>query len=615
MLFDPFFGLRVADKYTLRPKKSDDGASRSGAVPRSAAGFQTVGERSRIMQLRTVLSKDIAAVLSLAAIWVLAEALIHPAGEFPLNDDWSYTLSLQQWYDSHHYHLLGWTSMPLISQLTWGLVFCKIFGFSFTVLRYSTLVLGLAGGIGAYFLAREFTANKGVCLLAASILLLNPIYLNLSNTFMTDVPFTSFVIFSLLFFVKGLRQDKTAYYIQGFLFVLVATLLRQLGLLVACAFSAALLMKHGFSRRSLLIAALSVGLPLGIYLLYNHWLKAQHDYPIKYDEGFRRIKNNLFSKDHSTVKYLLRQALNIFLYTGAFIFPFIFVTGWRTVWRHRRSPAFFACLAAMAAVGIYCLVHRNNISLMGNIMNPYGLGVVDLRDGAILQPGNLHPLPSILWHLLCVAGIIGGGFLLWALVQGVRRIFDKDNAAVLFLIGFAALYCLVMLVGGTYDRYLIPLIPVSIVLLQAAMPSDAGAQESAGELRKRSFPSRIRVYAALAFLLAGAWFSIAGTANYLAWNRARWDGLHYLLDEKGIPSTKIDGGFAFNGYYGYNDNDISSLKDHPSPAKKSWWWVQDDAYVLAFGPIKGYSVLRTYPCAGTLFPASMESIYVLKRID
>jgi len=92
------------------------------------AGARVIGERYRSIQLRSVLSTDGAAVMSLAVIWAFAELLIRPYGEFPLNDDWSYTLSLQQWYSTHHYHLTGWTSMPLLTQLAWGMAFCKVFG-------------------------------------------------------------------------------------------------------------------------------------------------------------------------------------------------------------------------------------------------------------------------------------------------------------------------------------------------------------------------------------------------------------------------------------------------------------------------------------------------------
>ncbi|HVU56173.1 MAG TPA: glycosyltransferase family 39 protein [Puia sp.] len=557
------------------------------------------------MHWRTVLSKDSTVVLSMTAVWVLVELLIHPSGEFPLNDDWSYTRSLQQWYELHQYHLIGWTSMPLAAQLVWGMLFCKIFGFSFTVLRYSTLVLGWIGGIGTYFLSREFSDNKGACFFTALLLMLNPIYLNMSNTFMTDVPFTCFLILSILFFVRGLRQDKLTYVIQGIFFVLIATMIRQLGLLVAGAFSLVLLMKGDFTKRSFFISALATGLPLGVYLLYNHWLATQHIYPVKYDEGFRRIKYNLFGGDHSAVKYLLRQALNIFVYAGFFIFPLVFRASRTAIWKSRRSPAFLSCIIVMAGIGIYCLVHRNNIPLMGNIMNPYGIGPVDLRDTTLLRLDHIRPLPAIVWQLLCLTGIIGGGVLLWAMIHSIRNVQRNDRPALWFLLLFTVVYCLVMLAGGSYDRYLIPLIPALSVLLLTGLAE----QDNKAPVVKRTFGR----YAAIFFLLVGAWFSIAGTANYLSWNRARWDGLSFLTYEAGIPPSRIDGGFEFNGYYNYNDDDITALKEKADPTQKSWWWVRDDEYMITFGPVKGYTVLKTFPCRHIFFPFSSKSIFVLKR--
>lgn len=572
------------------------------------AGPRTIGARYRLMHLRAVLSKDSTAVLTLTAIWVFVELLIHPAGEFPLNDDWSYTRSLQQWYAMHHYNLLGWTSMPLAAHLVWGMVFCKIFGFSFTVLRYSTLVLGCIGGIGAYFLSREFSENKAACFFTALILLLNPIYLNLSNTFMTDVPFTSFLILSILFFVKGLRQGRLTYIIQGIFFILVATMIRQLGLLAAGAFSLALLIKDGFTKRSLFLSVLATGLPLAVYFLYNHWLGTQHIYPVKYDEGFHRIQHNLFGEDHSTFKYLLRQALNIFVYTGFFIFPLIFRAGRTAIWRSRRSPAFLICAVVMAGIGAYCLVHRNNIPLMGNVMNPYGIGPVDMRDVTILRLDHIPPLPAIVWQMLCLAGIIGGGVLLWAMIDSIRNVQGNDRPLLWFLLCFAIAYCLVMLVGGGYDRYLIPLIPVLSVLMLTGLP-EQGEDDPASKMNRQ-----LGRCAAVFFFLVGAWFSVAGTTNYLSWNKARWNALRYLTYEAGIPPTRIDGGFEFNGYYNYNDEDITYLKEKADPTKKSWWWVQDDEYMITFGPVKGYAILKTFPCHHTFFPFLSENIFVLKRM-
>jgi hypothetical protein len=597
------------------------------------AGIRMAGEKFRLLHRRTAVSRDSTAVLSLTVVWLFVELLIHPAGEFPLNDDWSYTRSLQQWFDLHHYHLLGWTSMPLAAHLVWGMLFCKIFGFSFTVLRYSTVVLGCLGGIGAYFLSREFSENKAACFFTALLLLLNPIYLNLSNTFMTDVPFTSFLILSILFFVKGLRQDKLSYIFQGIFFILIATMIRQLGLLAAGAFSLALLIKNGPDKRSLILSVLATGVPLCVYFLYNHWLNAQHIYPVKYDEGLRRIQHNLFGTDHSTFKYLLRQALNIFVYAGFFTFPLIFRARWFPNWRKRRSPSFLICIVVMAGIGIYCLVHRNNIPLMGNIMNPFGIGPVELRDITVLRMDHIQKLPAIVWQLLCLVGIVGGGVLLWAMMNSIRHVQKNDRPLLWFLLCFAIAYCFVMLVGGTYDRYLIPLIPVLSVLMLTGLPErepvDRGQATGkqagrfvrlfSGHLDGRS-SDRVAAgssgrYAAAFFFLVGAWFSIAGTSNYLSWNRTRWNALRYLTYDNGVPPSRIDGGFEFNGYYNYNDEDISGLKEKADPTKKSWWWVKDDTYMVTFGPVEGYTVLKTFPCRRTLLPffSSSENVFVLKK--
>lgn len=243
---------------------------------------------------------------------------------------------------------------------------------------------------------------------------------------------------------------------------------------------------------------------------------------------------------------------------------------------------------------------------MGNVMNPYGIGPVDLRDVTVLRMEHLHLLPAIVWQLLCLAGIIGGGVLLWAMIHSFGNLQRSDRPSLYFLLIFVVLYFLVMLAGGTYDRYLIPLIPALSVLLLTGLAK----QDDPAPVMSR----RLGGYAAVFFFMVGAWFSVSGTTNYLSWNRARWNGLRYLIYETGIPPTRIDGGFEFNGYYSYNDDDVTYLKEKADPAKKSWWWVHDDAYMIAFGPVKGYTVLKTFPCLHTFFPfSSSKNIFVLKR--
>ena len=555
-------------------------------------------------------------VVLLIMIFVIAECIINPIGEFPLNDDWSYTRSLQHLYETHQLRLEGFTSMPLIGQLLWALLFCKIFGFSFTVLRLSTLVLSLAGVIAGYFLIRELSGKEKVAFAGALILMFNPIYLNLSNTFMTDVPFMTMLLFALYFFVRALKQERAVFIAAGVFFVLAATMIRQLGLLAALSFSFCYLYSGGFKKARWLPAIMALGIPAGVYLLFNEWLKRNTGVPVMYHEGTKQILFNLFYADYSTPVFLVKQVFNIFMYTGFFIFPWIFLFD-----RRKMSPGagklLYYCGFFLLIAGGYFLVFRRLMPYTGNIMSGYGLGIVALRDVMILKTANLALLPQAVFIGVTLAGATGAGLLLFVLVRYWKKAESVQPAGkkavgilrrlapslkgmpveVLLLLLFLLLYLFVMVVGGSFDRYLVAVIPVCSALIIYKMGD--------------RFSSSGRHFGlVMGVLVVYGIFSISLTGEYLSWNRARWDAIRSLTVGEGVAPEKIDGGFEFNGYYLY---DGSVMKLEEDPAKKSWWWVQDDAYQLAFGPLEGYTVLKTFPCQSSLFPFSSEDIFVLKR--
>jgi hypothetical protein len=100
---------------------------------------------------------------------------------------------------------------------------------------------------------------------------------------------------------------------------------------------------------------------------------------------------------------------------------------------------------------------------------------------------------------------------------------------------------------------------------------------------------------------------VAATHDYLSWNRARWLALRHLTEENGVPPREIDGGFEFNGLYAYDP-------EYRRRPPKSFWWVQDDKYVLSFGPLPGYEVAERYPYESWL-PLRTGTIFVLRRLD
>ena len=96
-------------------------------------------------------------------------------------------------------------------------------------------------------LLRLFKAGAAEALWATLTVVFNPLFLSQSFTYMTDVTFTSMMIFSVLFLAVGMESRKTYVIALGLVFALLAILTRQLGIVIPAAF---VLMCFVASRRA-----------------------------------------------------------------------------------------------------------------------------------------------------------------------------------------------------------------------------------------------------------------------------------------------------------------------------------------------------------------------------
>ena len=134
---------------------------------------------------------DYFALLGLTGIWVLIALLLGIDGEFPLNDDWAYAWTTDHAMETGTFVRHDFTYIPAYTNVGIGMLFSAIFGPSAETLRASGVFMGWLGVLGAYLLCRVVGARRGPSILGALVTGLNPVYLNLSFTFMTDVPFTT----------------------------------------------------------------------------------------------------------------------------------------------------------------------------------------------------------------------------------------------------------------------------------------------------------------------------------------------------------------------------------------------------------------------------------------
>jgi hypothetical protein len=100
-------------------------------------------------------------------------------------------------------------------------------------------------------------------------------------------------------------------------------------------------------------------------------------------------------------------------------------------------------------------------------------------------------------------------------------------------------------------------------------------------------------------------YAVGGTHDYLAWNRARYQAYQELNEDQGVPITSIDAGFELNAW---NYDGVAPTGGNG----RSWWFVTDDEFIIAFVKPPGYEVVAAYPFR-PLLPGPFDTVYTYRR--
>lgn len=546
--------------------------------------------------------------LLIISLWLVSLCIVNPIGDFPLNDDWSYGLTVKRLINDGDFHPLGWTGAPLLSNVLWGALFCIPAGFSFTALRLSTLAISLAGVFGIYFLLRELRQPRWLAVVAALTVCFNPVYYALSNTFMTDVFYTAVSAIAVHFFVRNLKDGMDADWVAGTVLVVVATLSRQLAVSIPMAFAVSLLLKNGIAGRNVLRAAVPLLFSVGSLVVFGKWLEASGRMPTQYN-----VKSEMLVKALATPQKLpITLIANTYIglqYLGLFLMP-VLVFQSVGLLRTRRNQTLAIFIVSLAILcGLYVKLassfgHYLAMPILGNIMIKSGIGALTLRDEYVLHLGHVPELPSGFWAGVTAVSLSGAVLLTTTVGVGVANMIPKlklgklagNEAVSVFLLSSMLIYFLPISLAGFFDRYLIPEMPLTIACIASFLSCHSSSSEAK--------PIGVR-FVAVAFLAALGLFAVCGTRDYLEWNRLRWQALHGLLDGQSVEAEQIDGGLEFSGLYFY---------DLTSPKLDSLWWVRDGTYLIGFGEVPGFAIVKEYRYNNWMPPGDGK-IVVQKRED
>lgn len=502
--------------------------------------------------------------LVILIIWLLLILIINPIGDFPLNDDWCYGKSVKTLTEEGYLKLYNWGEMTLVGHVYWGYFFTKIFGFSFTVLRWSTLVMGFFTLIGIYELCKLANLSRWVIWVAVLLCMMNPIFLSLSFSFMTDIPFYCVTIWAFYFFAKALQTNEWTPIIFAILFCCWTFLIRQLAWVFPVVWFITVLLVKKRTLQNILKAIAPLVVLFLFSLVFNYIMESNDLLQQRYNSKFNLLISNIVNVNFSIVMDSISYFCRSMAYLGFLLLPIHLLYFKRYVFRtHFVLIAFWTVFVAY-----FLLKTGRALPSLDNIWIDFGVGPTTLQDHAGNFTTSPDPrAPKLLWQIITIIGV----FSSVTLIAHIRRLFFvtykkiKVSSLVVFAFIFSIVYLAPFLIVGVYDRYLLPLFPIVIVFL--------GTNSSIK-------PTKRLQYITYGYIALFTLFSVCAVHDHLSWNRVRWQALDELTET--IPKNQIQGGVEYVTWNFFSED------------QEKWWENVTPVYTLVFKPSKDQKIIQEY---------------------
>ncbi|MCB1060660.1 MAG: glycosyltransferase family 39 protein [Calditrichaeota bacterium] len=554
----------------------------------------------------TSLRRDSGRILDyvlLTAMWAVMTWIANPIANIPLNDDWTYAVSVKALVeDGRFFFLTEWANKTLVAHVLWGALFCLPFGFSYNALRVSQLAAGLIGIFALYKLCLELGASRRVALLCAATLLANPLYFQIANSFMTDIDFTAFTTLAVLWIVRGLFRRASAWTITGWTLLVLTVWVRELAAMIPAGYAAFKVYVEGF-RRSAIAKAILPGIVILILLIIHQKVMVEWlGFPNLDNPRTNAGANKLMEKPLRFFMNIPGRTVHLFLYIGLYSLPFVPWMRTKTENRHAHKVGVIAATAFAVLMVIGMFMRGMIMPLLNNSLGSIGLGPFTLRDAFLLHLPNLPTGPVWPWVIVTLVGLWAGAkvvqfvvtLLFDVCVKSKEKRAEPRRALTFFLLAATAFYSLLMVTSGFYDRYLLIYIPMTAALFA---------------LNSENVVNHVKSLTVFSYVVIG-FFCIYGalsTHDYISWNRVRWELVGKLTNQMGVTPQQLDGGYEVNG-------SLNFLQEKTMSDDKSWWWVTDDEYMITFGAVPGYEIIEKRPFPNYMF-GDDASVCILKRVE
>jgi 4-amino-4-deoxy-L-arabinose transferase-like glycosyltransferase len=515
-------------------------------------------------------------------IFVVCEIIVNPIGEFPLNDDWSYSKSVNFALQGT-YTIGDFGAMTLFTHLLWGTLFTKIFGFSFTVLRFSTLISSI---IGLFFMNKliiKITKSQWLAFFSCLLLLLNPLYFSLANTYMTDVNFTTLFILSCYFAFSFFETKREVYILYFFFSSSALVLIRQFGIILPICFFIACFILQEKRGRYLIFSAIVTGLIFTTLKLYEIFLKETLSPGSAYTfSGSIDLFSLTFWENFSSNLALRYKVILIHILLYGFPLATVFIVS-----IIKSVNKIYMIIVSLVSVCVVYFVLKDELFPFHNIFTNMSIGPETFYEGkGHTYSENFARICEVIKIVFCSTTVL---VLFLALSVRVKsnKLAMKNAPEVLFLLCLLGSYIFMILITQRdvyFDRYHLPLIIVVIFFMSYIL---------------NAFKPDFRFI--ILPLICFFYVSVFGTKDYLKLNRTRWEAYYFIKKNANTTAGKINGGFEVNSW---------------DDGKNNWWADYNNLnnydYLIQFKKEDGFKLLRSYTFQ-RYFPFKKDTVNLFMR--
>ncbi len=430
-------------------------------------------------------------------VWTARQIVQHPADFYGFQVNW-------YGYEMPMYHV---TKNPPLTSYFMALV-GSWFGFGEVSLHMAFLFFAVAATVGIYVLARELCPQP---LTAALSSVLAPAFLVSSSTVMCDVPMLAFWIWSVVFWISGLKENRLFYLFISATLICLSTLNKYFGIaLVPLLFVYSLAEKRSLGRWAFfLVLPLAVA---GLYELSTHML---------YGRGLfsEAVSYASFHGSQKNIQPFSQAVMGLSFMGGGFLTALFFIP--------------YLCSRRVAAAGLVLtaaifLVLSYGVPKIGDV--PLREAMSGIRYGLVAQ--------------ISVAVIVGLGILVIATADLVE---NRNSVSLLLFLWMLGTFIFAAFINWTINiRSILPMAPaVGILLMRRIQSGRADAL-----LKSRApLPFLLLASALLVFLVTWADASLANTARSAAveitkkyggqsrplWFEGHWGFQYYMQLHGGTP--------------------------------------------------------------------------------